>query len=90
MRSPPRQLCRAMKSCRNWRPGSAPPELAEQAMRHASQCGVCGPALRRYMQEFSAGDAPGEHPILQQLKSSKPTWQRRLVRDVALGRRRPW
>jgi CHAT domain-containing protein len=69
--------------------GIGSPEMAAQAMRHASQCNICGPVLRRYIQEFSTEESPGNAHILRQLQSSRKDWQRRLVREVA-PRRRPW
>jgi CHAT domain-containing protein len=71
--------------------GISSPELAEQTMEHVARCRICGPALRRYVREFSAEESPENIRILQQLQSSKPAWQKRLVRQVsAPPKRKPW
>jgi len=69
--------------------GLSSPELAEQTMQHASHCNICGPALKRYVREFSPEETPENTRILQQLQSSNPEWQRRLVRE-AFPRKRTW
>jgi CHAT domain-containing protein len=69
--------------------GLSSPELAEQTMQHASRCSICGPALQRYVREFSDEPIPDNTRILQQLKSSTPAWQRRLVAK-AFPRKRIW
>ena len=70
--------------------GMSSPELAERTWQHASRCNICGPALKRYLREFSDEPAPENTRILQQLKSATPEWQRRLVRDAMPGRRSRW
>jgi CHAT domain-containing protein len=89
MSAPQHRQCPADEVLQELAAGIGSPEMAEQAMRHASQCGLCGPALRRYIQEFSVEESPENTRILQQLQSSRADWQRRLVRDV-VPRRRPW
>jgi CHAT domain-containing protein len=69
--------------------GLSSSELAEQTMQHASRCNICGPALKRYVREFSPEESPENTRILQQLQSSRPEWQRRLVRE-AFPRKRGW
>lgn len=71
--------------------GITSPELAEKTMQHVARCSICGPALQRYIREFSVEESPDNARILAQLQSSKPEWQRRLVKKL-LGRpgRAPW
>ncbi|HSK46093.1 MAG TPA: hypothetical protein VLA83_19625, partial [Candidatus Binatia bacterium] len=65
--------------------------MAEQTMLHAAECKYCGPILRQYMKEFSEEQSPENIAILQQLQSSKPAWQKKLVRQlIGGGRRFPW
>ena len=71
--------------------GILAPALAEQTMLHVAECKVCGPALRRYINEFSEEQSPENTAVLQQLQSSKPQWQKRLVRKlIGGGSRFPW
>jgi CHAT domain-containing protein len=65
--------------------GISSPELAEQTMQHVSRCSICGPALQRYVREFSAEETLENTRILERLESSKTNWQRRLVKKL-LGR----
>src|ERR1051326_7782557 len=59
--------------------------MAEQTMRHVAECPSCGPTLRQYLREFSEEPTPENVAILQQLKSSKPEWQKKLVRKLIGG-----
>ncbi len=71
--------------------GIGSPELAQQTMQHVARCSACSAALRRYIREFSEEQAPADVAILKQLQSSKPQWQKRLVRELIGGRKRfPW
>ena len=71
--------------------GISSPELAEQTMHHVGRCSICGPILRRYLNEFSAEESPENARILRQLQSSKPEWQRGLVRKlIGRPRRATW
>ncbi len=70
--------------------GLSSAELAERTLQHVSRCNVCGPALKRYMREFSEQDTPETARILNQLESSRPEWQRSMVRKVVQPRRARW
>lgn len=71
--------------------GITSPELAEKTMQHVARCSICGPALQRYIREFSIEESLDNAQILAQLQSSKPAWQRRLVKKLLGGpRRTPW
>jgi CHAT domain-containing protein len=71
--------------------GIGSPELAQQTMGHVARCNTCAAALRRYIKEFSGELSPEDTEILQQLESSKPQWQKKLVRELIGGKRRfPW
>ena len=71
--------------------GILAPALAEQTMLHVADCKVCGPALRRYITEFSEEQSPENTAVLQLLQSSRPQWQKRLVRKLIGGDSRfPW
>ena len=71
--------------------GILAPAMAEQTMLHVAECPSCGPALRQYLREFSDEQSSENIAILKQLKSSKPRWQRKLVRElIGRGGRFPW
>ena len=65
--------------------GILSPAMAEQTMHHVARCNTCGAALRRYIREFSEEQSPDDIAILNQLESSKPQWQKRLVRELIGG-----
>lgn len=66
-------------------------QLAQQVMQHVARCSTCSAALRRYIREFSSEQSPEDVAILKQLQSSKPQWQKRLVRELIGSRKRfPW
>jgi hypothetical protein len=71
--------------------GILAPAMAEQTMLHVAECKFCGPTLRQYLREFSEEQSPENIAILKQLQSSKPAWQKKLVREsIGGGRRFPW
>ncbi|HZD93628.1 MAG TPA: hypothetical protein VE133_05195, partial [Candidatus Sulfotelmatobacter sp.] len=90
MSTPPNRHCPDNEVLQELAAGISSPELAEQTLLHVSQCGTCGPVLRRYLREFSTEETPENTRILQQIESSKTRWQRRLVRKAAEPRRSPW
>lgn len=87
----PRQNCPAEDVLQEVAAGIGPQELAQQTMQHVARCGDCAQALRRYIREFSDEQSPENAAILKQLESSRPEWQKRLVREAIGGRKRlPW
>jgi CHAT domain-containing protein len=66
--------------------GILAPAMAEQTMLHVAECNFCGPTLRQYLREFSEEQSPENIAILKQLQSSKPAWQKKLVRESIGGR----
>ena len=71
--------------------GILAPAMAEQTMLHVAECKLCGPTLRQYLREFSEEQSPQNIAILKELQSSKPAWQKKLVREsIGGGRRFPW
>jgi hypothetical protein len=71
--------------------GILAPAMAEQTMLHVAECKFCGPILRQFLREFSEEQSPENIAILKQLQSSKPEWQKKLVREsIGGGRRFPW
>lgn len=71
--------------------GILAPAMAEQTMLHVAECKLCGPTLRQFLKEFSEEQSPENIAILNQLQSSKPSWQKKLVRKlIGGGRPFPW
>lgn len=71
--------------------GILAPAMAEKTMLHAAECKSCARTLKQYLNEFSDEQSPENIAILKQLQSSKPEWQRKLVRELKGGGRRfPW
>src|SRR5436305_11438552 len=68
--------------------GILAPAMAEQTMLHAAECKACGPILRQYPREFSEEQSAENIATLKELQSSKPAWQKKLVRELLGGGRR--
>jgi CHAT domain-containing protein len=91
MNPPPGQNCPDEEVLQELAAGIGSPELARQTMQHVARCSTCGAVLRRYIREFSDEQSPDDVAILKQLQSSRPQWQKRLVRELIGGRKRfPW
>jgi hypothetical protein len=91
MNAPRRPNCFDDEVLQELAAGILSPAMAEQTMQHVARCTTCGAALRRYIREFSEEQSPNNIAILNQLESSKPQWQKRLVRElIGGGRRFPW
>jgi CHAT domain-containing protein len=91
MNAPPNQNCPEADVLQELAAGIGSPELAQQTMQHVARCATCSAALRRYISEFSEEQSPENAAIFNQLQSSKPEWQKRLVRDqMGGGKRFPW
>jgi CHAT domain-containing protein len=65
--------------------GILAPALAQQTMLHVAECKLCAPTLQRYLREFSEEQSPENIAILNQLQSSRPHWQKKLVRKLIGG-----
>jgi CHAT domain-containing protein len=91
MNAPPNRNCPEADVLQELAAGIGSPELAQQTMQHVARCATCGAALRRYISEFSEEQSPENAAIFNQLQSSKPQWQKQLVRDqIGGGKRFPW
>jgi len=85
MNAPRRPNCPDDEVIQELAAGILSPAMAEQTMHHVARCNTCGAALRRYIREFSEEQSPDDIAILNQLESSKPQWQKRLVRKLIGG-----
>ena len=91
MNTPQGQNCPDEEVLQELAAGIGSTELAHQTMQHVARCSICSAALRRYVSEFSDEQSPENMAILSQLQSSKPQWQKRLVREsMGGGRAFPW
>lgn len=91
MNAPQRPICPDDEVLQDLAAGILSPAMAEQTTQHVARCNACGAALRRYIREFSEEQSPDNIAILNQLESSKPQWQKRMVRElIGGGRRFPW
>src|ERR1700744_2186381 len=87
----PNQNCPDESVLQELAAGIVSPELAQQTMQHVARCSQCGPLLRKYIKDFSDERSPEDISLIKQLKSSKPRWQKRLVRDlIGTPKRMPW
>ena len=84
----PRQNCPDNDVLQELAAGILAPAMAEQTMLHVAECKFCGPILRQYLREFSEEQSPENVAILKELQSSKPAWQKKLVRELIGGGRR--
>lgn len=85
MNAPRRPNCPDDELLQELAAGILSPAMAEQTMHHVARCNTCGAALRRFIREFSEEQSPDDIAILNQLESSKPQWQKRLVRELIGG-----
>jgi len=91
MNAPRRPNCPDDELLQELAAGILAPAMAEQTMHHVARCNTCSAALRRYIREFSEEQSPDDIAILNQLESSKPQWQKRLVRKlIGDGSWFPW
>ncbi|HEY1938095.1 MAG TPA: CHAT domain-containing protein [Candidatus Angelobacter sp.] len=91
MSMPPDNNCPDDELLQEVAAGIGSSELAQQTMSHVARCSTCAAVLRRYIKEFSDEQSPEDAAIIKQLQSSRPQWQKRLVRELVGGRRRfPW
>ena len=88
MNAPRRPNCPDDELLQELAAGILAPAMAEQTIHHVARCNTCSAALRRYIREFSEEQSPDDIAILNQLESSKPQWQKRLVRELIGGGRR--
>jgi CHAT domain-containing protein len=65
--------------------GILAPAMAERTMLHVADCKLCARTLKQYLNDFSDEQSADNIAILKQLESSKPEWQKKLVRKL-IGR----
>lgn len=59
--------------------GLLPEQRTRELMRHAAQCGHCGPLLRNAAEALDDAPTPAEETVLARMSSSRPEWQSRMA-----------
>jgi len=62
--------------------GVLPEMRAGDLLKHASQCGHCGPLLKEAMDTLSDEVTPSEEQMLASLRSARSDWQGRMARTL--------
>ena len=75
--------------------GLLPEAKTKELMKHAAQCGHCGPLLKKVAEALVDEATPSEEALLASLQSTRPEWRKNMVatlRDsVGQGQqKRPW
>jgi len=68
--------------------GAASLDESEHFLQHVSSCVRCGPLLRHAMEIFNDEETPEETMLVNQMISSKRSWQRQLARRMEGGSKR--
>jgi CHAT domain-containing protein len=59
--------------------GLLPDAKTRELMKHAAQCGHCGPLLKNAAETLANETTPGEETLLASLSSSRPDWQKNMA-----------
>jgi CHAT domain-containing protein/tetratricopeptide (TPR) repeat protein len=62
--------------------GMLPEARTRELMKHAAQCGYCGPLLRTAAESLSDEATPSEEEVLASLSSARPEWQKDMARKL--------
>lgn len=62
--------------------GLVPDAKARELMKHAAQCGHCGPLLKDAVRMLADEVTPGEEALLASLPSGQPGWQKSLAKTL--------
>jgi CHAT domain-containing protein/cytochrome c-type biogenesis protein CcmH/NrfG len=69
--------------------GLLPEVKARELMKHAAQCGHCGPLLKKVAEALVDETTPSEDALLASLQSARPEWRKNMaaaLRDSARSR----
>jgi len=75
--------------------GLLPEVKTRELMKHAAQCGHCGPLLKNAAETLADEVTPSEETLLASLGSARPEWQRNMVATLRGGakeheQKEPW
>lgn len=76
---PPGSDCIADSDWLNVAAGLLPEAKTRELMKHAAQCGHCGPLLKNAAETLADEVTPSEEALLASLSSAKPEWQRNMA-----------
>ena len=76
---PPGPDCVAEIEWLNVAAGLLPEVKTRELMKHAAQCGHCGPLLKNAAETLSDEVTPSEETLLASLSSARPEWQRNMA-----------
>lgn len=62
--------------------GLLPKPMTAELMKHASQCGYCGPRLKKAAETLFEEATPAEMKILSSLNSARPEWPKEMVKTL--------
>ena len=80
--SPPTPECMGDAGWLEVAAGLLPPAQARERMRHAAQCGHCGPLLKNAAEALVEETAPGEEEWLAALPSAQPEWRKNMAQRL--------
>ncbi|HXC43368.1 MAG TPA: CHAT domain-containing protein [Candidatus Dormibacteraeota bacterium] len=87
--SPPTPKCMGDAGWLEVAAGLLPEAKTRELMKHAAQCGHCGPLLKKAAEVLVDEATPGEEALLASLQSARPEWRENMVatlRDSARDR----
>ena len=94
--SPPTPECMGDAEWLEVAAGLVPEAKTRELMKHAAQCGHCGPLLKNAAEAISDEATPSEETLLASLRSARPEWRKNMAATLRHGvrqglqQKRPW
>jgi CHAT domain-containing protein len=83
--TPPSQECIADAGWLEVAAGLYPDAKTKELMKHAAQCGHCGPLLKNAAETLADKTTPSEETLLASLSSARPEWQKNMAEILRGG-----
>jgi CHAT domain-containing protein/tetratricopeptide (TPR) repeat protein len=77
--SPPTSACMGHAEWLDVAAGLLPEAKTRELMKHAAQCGHCGPLLKNAAEALVGEATPSEEALLASLQSTRPEWRRNMA-----------
>jgi tetratricopeptide (TPR) repeat protein len=77
--SPPTPECRGDAEWLEVAAGLLPEAKTRELMKHAAQCGHCGPLLKNAAEALVDETTPSEEALLASLQSARPEWRKKMA-----------
>ena len=77
--SPSTSACMGDAGWREVAAGLLPEAKTRELMKHAAQCGQCGPLLKNAAEALVDEATPGEETLLASLQSARPEWRKNMA-----------